>query len=210
MIRVLVADDHPIFRQGVRQILAETIDLTVTGEAATSEETLARVRSQPCDVVLLDLSMPGRGGLEVLRDLRREYPALRILVLSMHSEEQFAIRTVQAGADGYLTKDAAPGELVAVIRKLVAGGKHVSARVAEQLVQAVGGNPSRTPHERLSQREFQVLRALAAGRSVGQIADEFALSVKTVSTYRTRLLEKMAMKTNAELIAYAIRHQLVV
>ncbi len=210
MIRVLVADDHPIFRQGVRQILAETIDLTVTGEAATSEETLARVRSQPCDVVLLDLSMPGRGGLEVLRDLRREYPALRILVLSMHSEEQFAIRTVQAGADGYLTKDAAPGELVAVIRKLVAGGKHVSARVAEQLVQALGGNPSRTPHERLSQREFQVLRALAAGRSVGQIADEFALSVKTVSTYRTRLLEKMAMKTNAELIAYAIRHQLVV
>ncbi len=209
MIRVLIADDHPIFRQGVRQILAETSDMTVTGEAANCAETLAEVESQPFDVVLLDLSMPGRGGIEVIHELRLTHPALRILVLSMHSENQFAIRAVKAGADGYLTKDAAPGDLVGAIRRLMAGGKYVSPHVAEQLVSTLGGNPDRPAHERLSDREFQVFRELAVGRSVGDIADALALSVKTVSTYRARLLEKMAMKNNAELIHYAVRHQLV-
>jgi two-component system, NarL family, invasion response regulator UvrY len=209
MIRVLMADDHPIFRHGVRQILAESGDIEFAGEAVDCADALAQIRAHPWDVVLLDLSMPGRGGIEVLQEARKEFPALPVLVLSMHSEEQFAVRALRAGAAGYLTKDSAPAALVGALRKVAAGGRYISAPLAERLVATVLRAADQPLHETLSDREFQVFRGLAAGRSVGALADALALSVKTVSTYRARVLEKMTMTSNAEVIHYAIRHQLV-
>jgi two-component system, NarL family, invasion response regulator UvrY len=189
MIRVLMADDHPIFRRGVRHILAETGDIELAGEAADCADALAQIRAHPWDVVLLDLSMPGRGGIEVLQELRKEFPTLPVLVLSMHSEQQFAVRALRAGAAGYLTKDSAP--------------------LAERLAATVVRAANRPLHETLSDREFQVLRGIATGQTVGALADALALSVKTISTYRARVLEKMSMTSNAEVIHYAMRHQLV-
>jgi two-component system invasion response regulator UvrY len=209
MIRVFIADDHPVVRKGIRQIVADTNDIVIVGEATNGREALELVGYVvPSDLILLDLSLPDRDGLDVLKQLRREHPAIRVLVLTMHSEDQFAIRALKAGAAGYLTKDGAPAELIGAIRKIVAGGRHVTAQLAERLVAHLGPDAEQPAHERLSDREYQVLRMIAAGKSTRQISAELALSVKTVSTYRSRLLDKMKMKTATELAAYAVRHHL--
>jgi DNA-binding NarL/FixJ family response regulator len=209
MIRALIADDHAVVRQGLKQILGDMPEMVVAGEATTGQEVLDKVRAETWDVVVLDISMPDRSGLDVLKQLRSERPRLPVLVLSMHSEDQYAVRVLKAGASGYLTKDSAPDELVKAIRKVVSGGTYVSSFLAEKLAFEVGTDSSRLPHETLSDREFQVLRLIAAGESVTEIAAELYLSVKTVSTYRARMLEKMNLTTNAELIHYAMRNHLI-
>lgn len=209
MIKVLVADDHAIVRRGLIQILAEQPDMTVVGEAQDAQELFDLTRKEPWDVVILDVSMPGRSGLEVLKELKTDFPLRPVLMLSVHPEDQYAVRTLKAGASGYLSKDSAPGELVGAVRKAVQGGKYVSASLAEKLAFNLAPDPDRARHETLSDREFQVLCRLASGKTVSEIADEMNLSVKTISTYRTRVLEKMQMKNNAELTHYAIQHGLV-
>lgn len=209
MVRVLVADDHPLLRNGLKQVLEKEPDLAVLGEAEDSEEVLQRIEEQPWDLVVLDIVMPGRGGLDVLREIRRRKPALPVLVLSVHSEEQFAVRAIKAGASGYLSKANALGEVVHAIRKVLSGKKYVSPTLAETLVNSIGTEQDRPAHECLSDREFQVLCRIASGRTVSQIAAEISLSVKTVSTYRARILEKMHMSTNAELTRYALQQGLV-
>ncbi len=209
MIRLLVADDHEIVRRGLRQIVAEAHDLTVAGEAATADEVLVRVGERSWDAVILDLSLPGGNGLDLLAEVKRRRPDLPVLILTVHSEEQYAVRALRAGAAGYLTKESAPEQLVEAVRKVVRGGKYVSPAVAERLAYNLGRDPDRPPHETLSDREYQVLRMVASGQTVSEIAEALSLSVKTVSTYRTRILEKMGMKTNAELTHYAIKNRLV-
>lgn len=209
MIRALIADDHAVVRQGLKQILGDTPEMLVAGEATNGQEVLDKVRAEPWDVVVLDISMPDRSGLDVLKQLRSERPKLPVLVLSMHSEDQYAVRVLKAGASGYLTKDSAPDELVKAIRKVVSGGTYVSSFLAEKLAFEIGTDSSRLPHETLSDREFQVLRLIAAGESVTEIAAELYLSVKTVSTYRARLLQKMNLTTNAELMHYAMQNHLI-
>jgi two-component system invasion response regulator UvrY len=209
MIRALIADDHAVVRQGLKQILGDTPEMLVAGEATNGQEVLDKVRAEPWDVVVLDISMPDRSGLDVLKQLRSERPKLPVLVLSMHSEDQYAVRVLKAGASGYLTKDSAPDELVKAIRKVVSGGTYVSSFLAEKLAFEIGTDSSRLPHETLSDREFQVLRLIAAGKSVTEIAAELYLSVKTVSTYRARMLEKMNLGTTAELIHYALQNHLI-
>ena len=209
MIRALIADDHAVVRQGLKQILGDTPEMVVAGEATTGQEVLDKVRAETWDVVVLDISMPDRSGLDVLKQLRSERPKLPVLVLSMHSEDQYAVRVLKAGASGYLTKDSAPDELVKAIRKVVSGGTYVSSFLAEKLAFEIGTDSSRLPHETLSDREFQVLRLIAAGESVTEIAAELYLSVKTVSTYRARLLQKMNLTTNAELMHYAMQNHLI-
>jgi len=209
MIRALIADDHAVVRQGLKQILGDTPEMVVAGEATTGQEVLDKVRAETWDVVVLDISMPDRSGLDVLKQLRSERPKLPVLVLSMHSEDQYAVRVLKAGASGYLTKDSAPDELVKAIRKVVSGGRYVSPFLAEKLAFAIGTDSSRLPHETLSDREFQVLRLIATGKSVAEIAAELYLSPKTVSTYRARLLQKMNLGTTAELIHYAMQNHLI-
>ena len=209
MIRVLIADDHAVVRQGLKQILGDTPEMLVAGEATNGQEALDKVRAEVWDVVVLDISMPDRSGLDILKELQSERPKLPVLVLSMYSEDQFAVRVLKAGAHGYLTKDSAPDELVKAIRKVVSGGTYVSAFLAEKLAFEIGTDSSKLPHEALSDREFQVLRLIAAGKSVKEIAAELYLSVKTASTYRARLLQKMNLETNAELIHYAIQNRLI-
>lgn len=210
MIRVLIVDDHPIIRRGLRDILSESSEFEVIGEAASAAEALAAVRRDTPAIVLMDITMPGRTGLEALADMKAEFPNLPVLMLSIHPEEHYAVRALKAGASGYLTKESAPEELIDAIHKAVAGGKYVTASLAERLAQEVGtpaGAPG-LPHERLSNREFDVLVALGRGQTVSQIADDMSLSVKTVSTYRTRILEKLNLKTTAEVIKYALEHGL--
>jgi DNA-binding NarL/FixJ family response regulator len=209
MIRALIADDHAVVRQGLKQILGDTPEMLVAGEATNGQEVLDKVRAEPWDVVVLDISMPDRSGLDILKQLRSERPKLPVLVLSMHSEDQYAVRVLKAGASGYLTKDSAPDELVKAIRKVVSGGRYVSSFLAEKLAFEIGTDSSRLPHETLSDREFQVLRLIAAGKSVTEIAAELYLSPKTVSTYRARMLEKMNLGTTAELIHYAVQNHLI-
>ena len=209
MIRVLVADDHAVVREGVKRILAETDDLVIAGEASDGPEVLAKAVAEAWDLVLLDITMPGRNGLEVLQQLRRLRPTLPVLVFSMHPENQYAVRAFKAGAAGYITKDSIPEELVAAIHKVVQGRRYVSPALAEYLILDIAHDPNIPPHARLSDRELQVLCLLASGKTVTESAEELSLSVKTVSTYRRRILEKMHMKTTAELIHYAVRHQLV-
>ncbi len=209
MIHVLVVDDHSIFREGLRQILAETPDIRVAGEASGGRDALTRVAENTWDVVIMDLSMPEGSGLETLAQLRAISPGLPVLILSMYPEDQYAIRVLKTGAAGYLSKDAAPDSLVDAIRKVASGGKYVSPAVAERLAAEIGSGIKRLPHEDLSDREFQVLRLIASGKTVSEIADKLSLSVKTISTYRARLLEKMNMKSNAELTRYAILNHLV-
>lgn len=209
MIRILIADDHAIVRSGLKQLLSEQIDFIVAGEAANGLEALSQIREQPFDVVLMDMSMPGRSGIELIKMVKVEKPKLAILVLSMHKEEQYAVRALKAGARGYLTKETAPDQLVAAIRKVAGGGVFISAGVAERLALELGGNHDATPHTLLSDREFQIFRMVASGITIGGIADDLSLSIKTVSTHKTRILQKMQMTSSAELIHYAIRHQLV-
>ena len=209
MARVLVADDHPLLRKGLKQLLDAEPDLELAGEAEDSEQVLEKVQRDCWDVLVLDLTMPGRGGLEVLQEIRRVRPNLPVLVLSMHAEERFAVRAIKAGANGYVSKANGAAEVVTAIRKVLTGRKYVSATLAEALAGALDGDGQRPLHETLSDREFQVMCKIACGRTVSQIAAEISLSVKTISTYRSRVLEKMHMRSNAELTRYAIQEGLV-
>lgn len=209
MIRALVVDDHAVVRKGLRHLLGESGDIVVEGEATNAAEVLEQVRARSWDVVILDINLPDRSGLDLLGDLKRERPELPILILTICAEEQFAIRALRSGASGYVTKESAPDELVLAVRKVVSRGRYVSPAVAERLATWVDNGVERLPHERLSAREFQIFRLLASGRTVTQAAEELCLSVKTVSTYRSRVLEKMDLRTNAELTLYAARNRLI-
>jgi DNA-binding NarL/FixJ family response regulator len=209
MIKILIADDHPIVRAGLKQILAEASDIEVTAEAGDGHDLLRLIRKGGIDVVLLDITMPGLTGLDALKQIKLENPDLPILVLSMHPEDQYGIRVLKAGAGGYLMKSAAPDQLVGAIRKVYRGGKYVSPALAEKMAFGLQTGASGLPHEVLSDREYQVLCMIASGKTVKEIAAELALSEKTVSTYRARILEKMNMKTNSELTHYAIKLGLV-
>jgi two-component system, NarL family, invasion response regulator UvrY len=209
MLRILIADDHPIVRQGLKQILSEESDMGVFGEAQNSQEVLELVQKQDWDIVILDITMPGRGGIDVLKELKHQYPKLPLLILSMHPEDQYAVRALKAGAGGYLTKESAQEELIKAIRKVVRGGKYISSTLAEKLAFDLETETEKPLHETLSDREHQVLLMIASGKTVSEIAEELSLSVKTIDTYRARILEKMKMKTNAELTHYAIKNLLV-
>jgi len=209
MIRVLIADDHPIVREGLKQIIAETPDMVVANEASNAQEVLDKVWENDYSVVLLDISMPGRSGLDILKQLKSERPELPVLILSVHPEEQYAVRVLRAGASGYLTKESAPDELIAAIRKVSLGRKYVSSSLAEKLAFDLEIEAEKPLHETLSDREYQVLCMIAQGKTVKEIAEELSLSVKTISTYRSRILEKMRMNNNAQLTHYAIKNRLV-
>jgi len=209
MIKILIADDHPIVRKGLKQILSEEIDIGEVGEAQNSQEVLDLVQKQDWDIVVVDITMPGRGGIDVLKELKQLRPKLPVLILSMHPEDQYAVRSLKAGAAGYLTKGSAQEELIKAIRKILQGGKYVSSTLAEKLAFDLEREPEKPLHETLSDREYQVMLMIASGKTISQIAEEMLLSVKTISTYRTRLLEKMKMATNAEITHYAIKNKLV-
>src|ERR1043166_5198022 len=209
MLNVLIADDHAVVRRGLKQILEETPDIVVSGEATNSREVLQQLNARKWDVLVLDITMPGRSGLDILKEVKQLSPKLPVLVLSMHAEEQFASRVLKAGAAGYLPKESAPEELVNAIRKVCAGGRYISAAQAERLIYLFQPGGDKMPHESLSNREYEVLRLIASGRTVSQIPEEVKLSVKTISTYRTRVLEKMRMQASAELTHYAIKNHLV-
>jgi two-component system invasion response regulator UvrY len=208
MIRILVADDHAVVREGLKQIVRETSDMVVTGEAADGREVLRLIHEHDWDVVLLDIAMPGRGGLDILKELKAEKPRLPVLMLSMYPEEQYAVRALKAGASGYLTKESVPDELISAIRKVSAGGKYVSSSLAEKLAYDLETDAERPVHETLSDREYQVMCMIARGETLRNIADKLCLSIKTISTYRSRILEKMRMKNNAEIMHYAIKYHL--
>jgi DNA-binding NarL/FixJ family response regulator len=205
VIRILVADDHPVVRQGIRQIVDSAGNMLVAEEAASGRELLERARTVEHDLILLDLFMPEMSGLDLLKQLKRERPKIPLVILTIYSENQFAIRALNAGASGYLTKECAPAELLVAVRKVVAGGRYLSPSVAERLTGYLTGDSSKLLHEQLSDREHQVLRMIAAGKSTRLISTELALSVKTISTYRTRIYAKMQMKSPAELAAYVVR-----
>ncbi len=209
MIKVFLVDDHKIVRDGLKQILAETKDIDVVDEAGDGLETMRKVRQNDYDVVLLDIALPDTDGLHLLKTLKQEYPNLFVLMLSMYPEEQYAIRTLKAGASGYLTKDSASEELILAIRKVAQGGKYVTFSLAEKLAFHLDEELETPSHQTLSDREYQVMRMIALGKSVGDIAEELSLSVKTVSTYRTRILEKMSLSNNAEIIRYAVQQKIV-
>jgi two-component system invasion response regulator UvrY len=209
MIKILIADDHAIVRRGLRQILEAEPDLKVTGEAEDARQALKLVQERPWDIVVLDISMPGMDGIETVKEIKRLSPRLPVLILSMHPEDQYAIRSIRAGASGYLTKDCVPEMLVAAIRKILHGEKFISPTLAEILMQDLQVDHKGALHDGLSDREFQVLRLIASGKTVSQIAAEIFLSVKTVSTYRARVLEKMGLKSNAELTRYAFEAKLI-
>jgi len=209
MIRVLLADDHDIVRKGIRSLLQEEPDIHIVAEAATAREALSTAGREPLDLVLLDISLPDRNGLDVLRELKTLQPQLGVLVLSIHPEEQYALPCLKAGANGYLCKDSSPSELVSAIRKVASGKRYITPCVAERLADLIGRQSEYPPHLRLSARELSVMLLIAAGKSVKEAANELGLSVKTVSTYRARVLEKMGMRSNADLIRYAVRGGLV-
>ncbi|NUO20000.1 response regulator transcription factor [bacterium] len=208
MIRVFIVDDHKIVREGLKQILSETPDISLVGEASNGPDFLEQMETVRFDILVLDLTMPGRGGLDVLATVKRLRPELPVLVLSMHPEDQYAIRVIRAGASGYLNKEAAATDLVGAIRTVAEGKKFVTASVAEKLATYVSSRDTMAPHEQLSDREFQVLTLIASGKTVTEIANDLSLSVKTVSTYRSRILEKMQLKSNAELTHYVISNKL--
>jgi DNA-binding NarL/FixJ family response regulator len=209
MIRVLLADDHHVVRAGLRELLAGIDDITVAGEATNGHEVLERIRAADYEVAVLDMSMPGRAGIELIKLVKSEKPRVKILILSMHSEQQYAVRALRAGASGYLTKEAAPDELIAAIRRIASGGAYVTSETAERLALDAGRDADAPPHTLLSDREFQVFRMLASGEPVGRVAQRLSLSVKTVSTHKTRIMEKMGLANPAELVRYALEHRLL-
>jgi two-component system, NarL family, invasion response regulator UvrY len=208
MIRILIADDHPLIRQGIHQIMAAETDIVIVAEAADGTSALALAQTVDHDLVLLDLSMPGTNGLEVLKQLKRQRPKVPVLILTIHEEHQFAVRALKSRASGYVMKHAAPEELVSAIRKVAAGGRYLSHSLAEDVADYLDGRSERPPHELLSDREYQVFRLIASGKTTRQIAEQLGLSMKTVATYRARIFEKMQMKTPAEVAAYVVRHKL--
>ena len=209
MIRILVADDHSVVRQGLKQIIADSPDMEIVGEAATSQEALELVRSGSFDLIILDISMPGQNGLEILRELKSESPALKVIILSMYPEEQYAIRSLRDGASAYLTKGSQPEELILAIKTVASGKRYITPSVADRLATYIEDNSKRPPHETLSDREMEILMLIGSGKQVSDIAEELNLSIKTVSTYRSRILLKMNMETNAQLIRYSLQHGLV-
>lgn len=209
MIKILIADDHAIVREGLKQILLESPDLVVVAEASTGQEVLDKVAKNDLDLVVLDISMPGRGGMDILKEIKSLKPKLPVLILSMYPEEQYAVRVLKSGASGYLTKESAPVELVKAIRQISQGKKYISPSLAEKLAVDLEVSPDKPPHETLSDREYQVMCMIASGKTLKEIADELSLSIKTISTYRSRILEKMNMRTNAELTHYAVKNRLV-
>ena len=208
MIRVLVADDHAIVREGLKRILGDESDLVLAGEATNGHEVLAAVRAGGFDILLLDLSMPGKSGIELVKQVKDEQPRLKVLVLTMHEEDQYAVRAIRAGASGYLTKESASGQLVSAIRRIAEGRMHISHNIAEQLALDAQSRGEEAPHKHLSDREFEVFLLLVAGRSISDIAAKLHLSVKTVSTHKARILQKMDAGSVAELVRYAIHHRL--
>ena len=208
-MRILIADDHAVVRQGLKQILAAEFKQAVFGEASNGQQAIELVWRESWDVLVLDITMPGQNGLDVLKAIKKSRPRLPVLMLSMHPEDQFAVRMLKIGAAGYMTKESAPAELVGAVKKVVNGGRYVSPALAEKMASFLSIDVQTAPHERLSNREFVVLRMIASGKTVSEIALELSLSVKTVSTYRTRILEKMGMRNSAELTHYAIQNQLV-
>lgn len=208
MIKIFVADDHSVVRQGVKQIVGDEPDMKVVGEGKSAQDVLDFVRAQPCDVVIVDITMPGRSGVDVVKDLKREFPRLPVLVLSMHPVE-YAVRVLKVGAAGYIQKESASAELIDAIRKVILGGKYVGSAIAEQLAVDLETPTDKPLHDQLSDREYEILRLIASGKTVSTIGQELSLSVKTVSSYRRRILDKMNLKTNAELIRYAIKASLV-
>jgi len=209
MIKVLIVDDHTIVREGLRQILEETSDIAVAGEASSAQEVIEKVWNNSYDIILLDISLPGRSGLDVLKQLKSIKPDLPILILSMHPEEQYAIRSLKAKASGYLTKESASDELIDAIRKVAKGRKYITSSLAEKLAFELEDSGKRPYHEKLSDREFQVMCMIASGKRVKEIAETLSLSVKTISTYRARILKKMNMRNNSQLIHYAIKSGMV-
>lgn len=208
MIKILIADDHALVREGLKKVLREEKDISVTAEAKNAVEVIELLKRTQIDMVLLDISMPGRSGLDVLKEIHIEYPKLPVLILSMHPEDRFAMRAIKSGASGYLTKESAPEELVKAIRKILNGGKYVSPELAEKIIFEINTD-QKMLHETLSNREFEVMRMIASGKTVKQIAEVLMLSVPTISTYRARILEKMNMSSNAEITYYAISNNLV-
>jgi len=208
-MRVLIADDHEIVRRGLKQILADAFPGVECADAATSQDALARATGEPWDLVLLDINMPGRSGLDVLAELQRSTRGVRVLVLSAFAETEYAVRAIKLGASGYLTKHAASDELVAAVRTVLSGGVHLSAALAQALARTVGRHGEGAPHEQLSARELEVMRLIALGRSVKEIATDLSLSEKTVSTYRSRIVEKLGLRTSVEITRYALQHHLV-
>jgi DNA-binding NarL/FixJ family response regulator len=209
MINIIIADDHEIVRAGLKQLICDSQDLYVKGEAGDGQELLEKVRVDEYDVILLDIKMPGRSGLEILKQLKVECPDTPVIVLSMHPEDQYAVRTIKAGAAGYLTKETAGEKLIEAIKKVYRGGKYISPSLAEKLADSIVSDRQKPLHEYLTDREYQVICMIASGKTVTEIAKELFLSVKTVSTYRQRILEKMNMKNNAELTHYVINNNLL-
>ena len=209
MIKILIADDHTLFRKGLKHILSEYPDLVVTDEASNGQEVLEKIWHNDYDMVLLDITMPGMTGLDALKQLKNDKPKLPVLVLSMHPEEQYAVRVIRAGASGYLRKESAPDELITAIQKISGGRKYITSSLAERLADDMEHTAEKPLHDTLSDREFEVFRMIAAGKTIKHIAEALFLNARTISTYRSRILEKMQMKTNAELIHYAIKHQIL-
>jgi two-component system, NarL family, invasion response regulator UvrY len=209
MIRILIADDHVLFREGLKQILSKHSDIVVTDEVGNGKDALDKIWSTDYDVVVLDISMPGQTGWDILSEVKRQKPDLPILILSMHPEDQYAIRMLKAGASGYVSKESVPDELITAIRKVAAGGRYVSQALAEKLAFALNTQTDKMPHQLLSNREFQVMCMLASGKSLKEIADHLCLSEKTITTYRARILEKLELRNNVELTHYAIQHKLI-
>lgn len=208
MIKILIADDHAIVREGLKQIVAEESDMKVSGEASNALDLLELISSTDFDIIILDINMPGRSGLDLLKDLKHQHPELPVLILSMYSEEQYGIRALRAGASGYLRKASAPDELVTAIKKIVSGGKYISQTLAEKLADSVDSFHNKLPHETLSDREYEVMCKIAAGESAEEISNNLSISVHTFYTYRNRILEKMKMKSNVELTQYVINNKL--
>jgi two-component system, NarL family, invasion response regulator UvrY len=209
MIKILIADDHSVVRAGLKQILSGVPDMTIADEASNAKETLDKIKKNSYSVVVLDIAMPGKSGLDILKEIKSEWPDLPVLILSMYPEDQYAIRVLKSGASGYMTKERSPEELVTAVRTVASGRKYISPSLAEKMASYLDVDGKKEPHEMLSDREYQVLCMIATGKTVSEIADKLSLSVKTVSTYRSRILEKMKLKNSAELTTYAVQNHLI-
>ncbi|HSL89077.1 MAG TPA: response regulator transcription factor [Ignavibacteriaceae bacterium] len=208
-IKILIADDHAIVREGLKQIVAEEKDMIVAGEAENVARLLNLLQEKVFDIIVLDINMPGRSGLEALKDIKQNYPNLPVLILSMFSEDQYGLRAIKAGASGYLKKASAPTELVSAIRKIILGGKYINQSLAEKLAENFGGNKKEMLHEKLSDREYQIMCNIALGKTAEEIAQDLSISINTVYTYRTRIFEKMSMRSNVELTKYVLQNKLI-